>query len=101
VAVSVDHAGHDDAAVGVDLHRAVRRGQADAHLRDAVTDHQHVPTGQDGVRVVHGENQTVTEQHRPAVVRVTHRRQPPELSPVVGSTDRCPAAGHVEPPVSA
>ena len=48
--------GHDDAAAGVDLAGAVRHLQRDADLGDPVAHHEHVGTGQHGVRIVHGEH---------------------------------------------
>jgi hypothetical protein len=64
VPVGVDHAGHEDAAGGVDLLGTFGSGQADTDLRDPVVDDEHVGAGQNGVRVVHREDQAVAEQHR-------------------------------------
>ena len=63
VPVRVDHAGHHDAAGGVDLERAVGRGQAGADLGDPVVDDEHVAARHHRVRVVHGQHGPVAEQH--------------------------------------
>ncbi len=66
VPVGVDHAGHDDAAGGVDLEDPVGAGEPVPHLRDAVADDEHVAAGQHAVVVVHRQHRGVPEQHRTA-----------------------------------
>ena len=94
VPVGVDHAGHHDAAGGVDLEGALRGGEPGADLGDAVVDDEHVGAGQHPVLVVHREHRAVAEQHRPAGghLVVSH-----DLLPFNGS-DGCPSGGTLMSP---
>ena len=73
VPVRVDHAGHHDAAAGVDLRRALRDRQPGPDRGDLVAGHQDVGSGQDRVRVVHGENGPVAQHDGPAGLRLSER----------------------------
>jgi hypothetical protein len=66
MAVRVDHAGHDDAAGGVDLERVIRHLQAGADARDPVADDQDVRVAVDVVGIVHGQHGAAAQHHRPA-----------------------------------
>ena len=75
VPVRVDHAGHDDAARGVDLPRALGHLQGRPDLGDPVAGHQHVGVGQHAVRGVDGEHRAAAQDDRPPDGR-GHRRPP-------------------------
>ena len=96
VPVGVDHPGHDDAAAGVDLLRALGHVQAGADGGDPVVDDQDVGVGQDRAGVVHGQHRAAAQHHRAAGLRRLSSGWVIVSSSdvVVTESDGCPHGGH-------
>jgi hypothetical protein len=67
VPVRVDHAGHHDAAGGVDLLRPLRDVESRTDRFDPITDEEDVGVLVNGVPVVHREHGAATQDQRPGL----------------------------------
>ena len=65
--MGVDHAGHDDSPPGVDLESIGRRRHVDPDLADHSVDDEDVAIGENPMRIVHREDDAVSEHDRSAV----------------------------------
>jgi hypothetical protein len=69
VPVGVDHAGHHDAALGIDLLGALGHLEVGPDGLDPVADDEDVGLVEHGARVVHGQDRAAAEHQGPAGLR--------------------------------